>query len=158
MPAPTDLAITYELSGAGWATVTLAVPPQRAVMAVSYLSTPLEDLAGAALSLLGRWGAESPRSFTWEGEPEQWDLHLEPRPAGPLHLRVLRRDDARAASSAVIFDGQVPRPAFVREVRRAMDRLRESLGPKEYEARWRRPFPEDLHRRLAEASPRRVEE
>jgi hypothetical protein len=150
--------LTYNLRGAGWATVRIEDGRAHLDITASYLNDSLRELAEAARALAS--GADSAR-IVFMDEPGEIQLSLQ-RAGDSLQYEARWFDDwsSRGIYPAdkfrIVLSGTTTVRTFVDEVRTQLGVLLRDHGAAGYRMKWiEHPFPEELLLQLQRLSASR---
>lgn len=159
-----DVALKFDLHGAGWATITLRVGDATIAFAqVSYLSDPLRDFIAAALNVAEGMGD----TVELYDEPGTWRIALCFDECSPwetdIDIQITAHAEfmnSEASAGDVLFHGACDADSFAQAVLAMADDVLTRIGAQEYANEWdfRSPFPFRGHAALkaALAIPRPV--
>jgi hypothetical protein len=136
-------SFTFTRVHAGWVGAEVRTPSDVQAVDASYLSDAIRDFADAVASLVTAPTA----TCIWEQEPGELEWHFS------------RSGDQLTVSVSLLLHGSrqplFTRPlqycSFCRDVLDSMHRLKNSLGPAEFEKEWGYPFPDEAALKLQRA-------
>ena len=133
------MTIDYRLTGAGWATATIATSGQRVEMTVSYLHDSLKQLAEAGIQL---GSGASNATVVFMDEPGEHQMLLESTPPDHLSLEIRWFDDWNswdmhpADQYTVVLQARVLLEEFRQSVITAMREILDTWGVAGYKSEW----------------------
>lgn len=145
------IALRYELSGAGWATLSLNVNGQHDTYLVSYLHDSLTQLVEAAIGLLSQQWSEGLVVFM--DEPGELQLSLK-RQEDLLSITATWYTDwaswNMSSTHKELFTTTTTTRHFTTEVKKILDELYVKHGERGYKEQWdRADFPMRAYEKLA---------
>lgn len=126
------IALSYQLTGTGWAECTVSIGREHATLVASYLSDALGDLCAAVIGIL-RGQRETRVTFTEEPGEYRWRLTA----ITPERIRVEIADAVNYnGRGAVILSADCSTRSFASALLTALQHLHSTLGPDGYRKQW----------------------